>query len=265
MKLRSSGILGLVCFSSMLAFDLKIDCKDVAASSLLDALWFTASVAVNQAITDSKLQGDGNGDGAGQPAPGPPGADGRDGVDGADGRDGVDGQDGADGRDGVDGMDGMDGRDGVDGVDGQDGADGAPGLDATGAVAIASVPATGDLSADSALRGVKFPPNVSTMNVRIGTGRYNIPIDLSNVTPERLGKPLDQLTGDDIAVFVTVQTDANGPPGGPGVPALLFAYYEILDIDAVNLELLVQVKIRTISNVLANADFSMAVYIGSLQ
>ena len=38
MKLRSSGILGLFCFASILAMDVKIDCKDVAMSGLMDAV-----------------------------------------------------------------------------------------------------------------------------------------------------------------------------------------------------------------------------------
>lgn len=319
MKLYSSGLLGFGLFTSFLAFDLKMDCKDVAAASLIDALWFGASIAVNQAIDAQQEQqqtdGQSNGDDTGQTAPGVPGADGLNcwdlngngepdadedvnadgvwdaydcqgaaGAAGAAGANGAAGPPGEPGETGADGLncwdldadgladafedlngDGLVDAQDCQGAPGADGQNGAPGQDATGAIAIAAVPASGELTAANSIRGIKFPPNTSTMNVRVGTGRYNIPIDLSGIDTETLGRPLSSLTAADFAVFVTLETDANGPPGGSGVPLLLFAFYEVLEIDAVNQEALIQVKIRTISNVLANADFSFAAYIPGLQ
>lgn len=319
MKLYSSGLLGFGLFTSFLAFDLKMDCKDVAAASLIDALWFGASIAVNQAIDAQQEQqqtdGQSNGDDTGQTAPGAPGADGLNcwdlngngepdadedvnadgvwdaydcqgaaGAAGAAGASGATGPPGAPGETGADGLncwdldadgladafedingDGLVDAQDCQGAAGADGQNGAPGQDATGAIAIAAVPATGDLTAANSIRGIKFPPDTSMINVRVGTGRYNIPIDLSGIDTDTLGRPLSSLTAADFAVFVTLETDANGPPGGSGVPLLLFAFYEVLEIDAVNQEALIQVKIRTISNVLANADFSFAAYIPGLQ
>ncbi|MEP0847017.1 MAG: hypothetical protein HRF50_09375 [Phycisphaerae bacterium] len=323
MKLYSSGLLGFGLFSSVLAFDLKMDCKDVAAASLIDALWFGASIAVNQAIDAQQEQQqaedqNNGGDNTGQTAPGVPGADGlncwdvngngepdaeedvnADGVwdaydcQGAAGPTGPAGAAGAAGPTGPPGEPGEVGADGLNcwdldadgladaiedingdgvldaqdcqGAPGSDGQNGAPGQDATGAIAIAAVPASGELTTANSIRGIKFPPNASTMNVRVGTGRYNIPIDLSGIDTETLGRPLSSLTAADFAVFVTLETDANGPPGGSGVPLLLFAFYEVLELDAANQEALIQVKIRTISNVLANADFSFAAYIPGIR
>jgi len=140
MKLRSSPILGLALFSLILA-DTNIDCKDVAVSGLMDAMWFGASLALSQATGEDQ---------SGQGQPGAPGADGincwdlngngeddpeedangdgewnaldcqgpagEDGAQGSQGQPGPPGQNGADGQDGRDGRDGADGQDGLSGI-----------------------------------------------------------------------------------------------------------------------------------------------------
>ncbi|GEM_PF-1057357 len=56
MKLRSSVILGFFCFTSILAMDVRLDCKDVAVSGLMDAMWYSASVATTQQLIDENNQ-----------------------------------------------------------------------------------------------------------------------------------------------------------------------------------------------------------------
>ena len=55
MKLRSSPVLGLICLGSILAMDTQLDCKDVAASGLLDALWYNAAVSASNANTQAQI------------------------------------------------------------------------------------------------------------------------------------------------------------------------------------------------------------------
>ncbi len=43
MKVRSTPVLGLICMGSILAMDKNLDCKDIAMSGLLDAIWFNAA------------------------------------------------------------------------------------------------------------------------------------------------------------------------------------------------------------------------------
>jgi len=88
MKLRSPSFVGCVAvLSSLIVADVHFDCKDIAASSLLDSLWFAAGAAANAAAA-------GDGDQAGQPAPGEPGAQGEQGAPGVPGPAGEPGADG---------------------------------------------------------------------------------------------------------------------------------------------------------------------------
>ncbi|MBU0639639.1 MAG: hypothetical protein KKB50_12295 [Planctomycetes bacterium] len=163
MKLRSTPIVGCMTLAmSLFLADLKIDCKDVAAAGLMDAMWFGAAVAVNQQANNTATAG-AQAEQDVPPVPGPQGEQGVPGDPGTAGADGIscwdlnangigdleedinaDGQynaldcqgaagangaDGANGTDGVDGEDGKDGKDGVDGEDGQDGTDGTDGVD----------------------------------------------------------------------------------------------------------------------------------------
>ncbi|MFQ5806321.1 MAG: hypothetical protein ACE5I3_07720 [Phycisphaerae bacterium] len=129
MRLRSSPILGLICLGSILAMDTRLDCKDVAINGLLDAVWFGAGMAANQAMIDANQGQQGErGD------PGAPGANcwdlNDDGVN--DPNEDVNGDGVWDTFDcqGLPGDPGLPGREtpGPPGADGQDGADGADGL-----------------------------------------------------------------------------------------------------------------------------------------
>ncbi len=167
MKVRSSAILGLLCFGSILAMDVRLDCKDIAISGLMDAMWYSAAVATSeQMIQDNQAaQGqpgapgadgincwDLNGNGQNDPeedingdgefnaldCQGPPGEDGQagQGQPGADGADGLncwdlDGDGVQDPAEDVNGDGVWDALDcqGADGRDGIDGQDGADGAD----------------------------------------------------------------------------------------------------------------------------------------
>lgn len=95
MRLRSLSIL--VSLAVMLTLTMgaeDVDCDDIFVSSLLDGLWFAAGAATSQLAADG---GTGDGDQAGQPAPGEPGAQGEQGAPGVPGEQGPAGEPGADG------------------------------------------------------------------------------------------------------------------------------------------------------------------------
>jgi hypothetical protein len=134
---------------AILAMDTQIDCKDVATSGLMDAMWFAAAVetadANAQALVDASAE-----ELAAQTQPGVPGADGEDGVDGVDGTPGancwdlnLNGENDPEedvNQDGVwDTLDCL-GPVGEDGEDGDDGADGEDGDDLTGVIARGWIP-----------------------------------------------------------------------------------------------------------------------------
>lgn len=287
MRLHSSPILGLACMGAILAMDTRLDCKDVAASGLLDALWFSASVAVNQANTQAAIdaaldqqagQGqpgadgapgincwDLNGNGADDPeedvngdgvwdaldCQGTPGADGQDGRPGIPGAPGADGQDGLDGQDGVDGRDGTDGTDGADGADGQD----LTGVIARGVIPGADIPDPGepdyipDPSASFGLLRVYRPDDGSGLPTR---GRYRVVLQL----PEQE----QPYTGEELTVLVSVEavhTDG-GEPGSGGATAQAFGFWELVAIDDAASTAEIEVMVRTAPlNFFTDATFSL--------
>jgi hypothetical protein len=275
MRLRSSPILGLICLGSILAMDTKIDCKDVATTGLLDAMWFSASVAANQ--------GDENGDQSGQGQPGPPGEAGLgcwdlngngvadaeedingDGVWDALDCQGADGADGAPGEQGEQGEPGTPGTPGAPGEPGEPGAPGEPGEDMTGVIARGLIPSNAnyDPALGYGILGVYRPeddpmdPNPPQGPTR---GRYRVHVQL----PQRYddeGNP-DPYTEPEIIVLLSVEAVVIGgaPPGSGGTPAQLFAFWELVELnndqDIVRLE----IQIRSSLNFPTDADFSLVV------
>lgn len=253
MKLRSSSILGLICLGSMLLMDVHLDCKDVAASGLLDAAWFGASLAVNQAIDEAQgenqatqgepgapgincwdLDGDGvddpeedvNGDGVWDAldCQGPPGEPGQAGQ----GTPGPPGPQGPQGPQGEPGPQGPAGPPGQDGVDGQDGQDGEDGQDLTGVIARAVIsgtaPETFDPNNAVGIAAVYRPeddpldPDPPAGPTR---GRYRLHVQL----PPR-GEPY---TADDLVTLVSVDPPAAG--GGDGIDSSLIGMWQLFSID----------------------------------
>ena len=136
MRLRSLSIL--VSLAVMLTLTMgaeDVDCDDIFVSSLLDGLWFAAGAATSQLAADG---GTGDGDQAGQPAPGEPGAQGEQGAPGVPGPAGEPGADGlscwdlngdgvADPAEDINGDGDFNALD-CQGADGLDGQPGEPGL-----------------------------------------------------------------------------------------------------------------------------------------
>ena len=117
MRLRSLSIL--VSLAVMLTLTMgaeDVDCDDIFVSSLLDGLWFAAGAATSQLAADGAT---GDGDQAGQPAPGEPGAQGEQGAPGVPGEQGPPGEPGAQGEPGDPGAPGEQGLPGEPGAPGE--------------------------------------------------------------------------------------------------------------------------------------------------
>jgi hypothetical protein len=273
MKLRSSPMLGLVCMGLVLAMDTNVDCKDVATSGLLDAMWFSAGVAVGNANTQAQIDAI-NDELAGQQQPGAPGAPGvncwdlnGDGVN--------DPAEDANG-DGVwDALDcqGAAGQDGLNGQDGQNGQDGEDGEDLTGVIARGWIPGA-DYDA--------FPPEVGATYVPPAGDAVGI---LSACRPEpeagdpnyptpgeyhvRVALPQrdEAYTRSEIVVLISVEARRMG--GDPGPLYQLFGYWQILpdnlDGDVVQgdvLELKIIVKAGSLPSMFpADGNFSIVVMV----
>jgi len=235
--------------SSLIVADVHFDCKDIAASSLIDGLWFAASVSANQATNAAD-------NGAGQPAPGAPGEPGLDcwdlndnGVEDAEedvNGDGVwdaldcqgpQGPQGPEGPEGSAGAPGETGEEGEKGDPGDTGDQGDPGQDVTGVIARGVIGADGTLLSGSRVQYVEHPQ----------LGVYFIGIEL----PDEL-LPADP---DEFGTLITIELNSIG--GDDGLAALLFGYYEVESITDNILR--VQVQIRTVTNALRNSDFTIAV------
>lgn len=250
MRLRSSPVVGLICFGSVLAMDTHLDCKDVAASGLLDAAWFGASIVVNQALDEA--QGENQ---AAQGKPGPPGAPGIDCWDlngngsndpeedvngdgvwdahdcqGPAGEPGQAGQSmpGSPGPQGPPGEDGADGADGQDGEDGQDGTNGTDGVDLTGVIARGVIPGTDPGSFDPndavGIDGVFRPeddpldPDPPAGPTR---GRYRVHV--------RLPQRPEPYTAEDLVTLVSVDPPAAGG-AGDGIDSSLIGMWQLFSI-----------------------------------
>jgi hypothetical protein len=265
MKVRSSATLGMISFVSILGMDAGLDCKDVAASGALDAIFFFAS-----------SQSGGTGNGTGQPAPGTPGEQGPQGEQGAPGVPGAQGSagpagpggpagpagpagatgpagaDGATGAQGPEGPAGATGATGATGPQGPAGAQGAPGVPGDSQLLVnAYISATGTF--DSTLAGAKLIKNVVWTN----PGRYDITLDLSSV-------PVDQRPTTIAEAGVLVQVEAV-PASSAGEAILNFAYYEIpaatFQPFGTPAEVTVKVQIRNIVNLFSNNAFTF-VFLG---
>jgi hypothetical protein len=247
MKLKSAPIAG--CLLLTLAMGPNIDCDDIFLSSLVDGLWFAASVGVSQA-------GDAANGGTGQPAPGAPGEPGLDcwdlndnGVEDAEedvNGDGVwdaldcqgpQGPEGPEGPEGPAGAPGEAGEEGEKGDTGDKGDQGDSGQDVTGVIARGVIGADGTLLSGSGVQYVEHPQ----------LGVYFIGIEL----PDEL-LPADP---DEFGTLITVELNSIG--GDDGLAALLFGYYKVESITDTILR--VQVQIRTVTNALRNSDFTIAV------
>ena len=276
MKLRSSPMLGLVCMGLVLAMDTNVDCKDVASSGLLDAMWFSAGVAVGNANTQAQIDAN-NDELAGQQQPGAPGAPGvncwdlnGDGVN--------DPQEDANGDGLWDAFDcqgpaGQNGVDGVDGQDGQNGQDGEDGQDLTGVIARGWIPGA-EYDAFPPDLGFVYVPDAGTTvgilsayrpdpeagNPSVPTpGEYHVRVAL----PER-EQPYMR---DEIVVLISVE--ARRMLYDPGPLYQLFGYWQIvpdvLDGDVIVgdvLELKIIVKAGSLPSMFpADGNYSIVVMV----
>jgi hypothetical protein len=292
MKLRSAPLAGCVALSFVL-MDLKVDCKDVAASTLFDALWFAAATSANQQNSNgSGTGGNGNAnDNSGRPTPGAPGAEGPQGERGAPGAPGAPGAQGEQGEQGEPGPAGADGAQGdpgpagaagepgpagADGADGAAGQDGAPGQDcwdlnsnmradadedANGDGAVDVLDCQGDVSGVlangvvNADGSLRNGRNISSAHAVDGQGDPRIGAYV--VTADLNSFTNLPQNGLDFAVFVTVQANT-AEPGGGGETAILVPHYTILSY--LNGELRIQVQITDIVSRLGNnSTFSILV------
>ena len=287
MKLNSSPVLGLICMTSIFAMDTKLDCKDVAVSGLLDAMWFSASVATTQSMIDAAAAE--NQAQQGEPgAPGTPGINcwdlngdgindlGEDvngdgvwdvldcqGLDGqsTQGAPGAPGADGADGSNGVNGQDGADGNDGVDGNDGTDGAD-LTGVVARGVIPGADVPDPNDpggadwIPADKTMVGIERVYRPASGSSVPSRGRFRVIVELPDRTADYMAEEITVLVS-----IEAVHTDG-GPPGSGGTTAQAFGFWEIVEIDNVAGTLELEVMVRSAPlNFYIDATFSIVVLI----
>ena len=247
MKLRSSPILGLVCMVTVLAMDTQVDCKDIASSGLLDAMWFSAAVAVAGENTQTAIAAN-NEEQAGQSQPGAPGAAGincwdlnGDGVDDADedvNDDGVwdaldcQGTDGATGASGTDGTDGVDGTDGTDGANGTNGTDGQDGADLTGTLARGWIPGADhdqfpfDLGAVFVPAAGKAVNIISAVRPEPEAGNPSYPTPGEYIVQVALPERDTVYTRDEIVVMISVE--ARRLDQDPGPLYQLFGYWQIM-------------------------------------
>lgn len=295
MKLRSSAILGFFCFGSILAMDYKIDCKDIAASGLMDAIWYSAAVSTAQDLIDQN-----NTDNQGQQgAPGAPGAGGvncwdldGDGLNDADedtngdgewnaldcqgssGEDGLTTQ-GAPGAPGADGLDGTNCWDlnanGVFDVETEDFNDngeadiddcrGADGSDFSAVIARGLIP------------GAEIPDDadwIPAAGTALNIQRVYRPETLPGAPPSmgryRVVVKLPDRGSDYLQPEIVVLVSASvprvdgSPPGTGGATAQLFVFWEVVVIDNTAGTVEFEVQCRTAPlNFFTDATFSMVV------
>jgi hypothetical protein len=279
MKLRSSPVLGFVCMGLVLAMDTDVDCKDLASGGLLDAMWFSAAVAVSDANTRD-LIAENNDEIAGQQQPGAPGAPGincwdlnGDGVNDADEDVNGDGLWDALDCQGSAGQDGVDGSDGQNGLDGQDGQNGGDGEDLTGVIARGWIPGADYdafplevgavyVSPDGAAVGIlsAYRPEPEAGDPNFPTpGEYHVRVAL----PQRD----EAYTRSEIVVLISVE--ARRMQSDPGPLYQLFGYWQILpdilDGDVILgdvLELKIMVKAGSVPSMFpADGNFSIVVMV----
>lgn len=239
MKLRSSALLGFVCFGSILAMDFRLDCKDVAAAGLMDAIWYSASVSTAQDLIDQN-----NTDNQGQQ--GAPGAPGEGGVNCWDiNGDGV--NDAAEDVNGDGVWDAMDcqgasgeaglttqGAPGAPGADGADGASGSDGLNCwdlngNGVFDVATEDVNGNGEPDiEDCRGADGQTLVNTVASGVIPGD-EIPL----IDPDFPNDPgADWIPPDDSVVGITrVYRPAPYTPGAPPIPGRYRVVLKLPDRD----------------------------------
>lgn len=230
MKLWSSPTLGFMCIASVLAMDTKLDCKDVAASGLIDALFFGATSVVAGSQQGQTQQAEpGPAGPQGEPGPqgpqGDPGEAGQNGLDapGTPGAQGDKGDSGQPGRNGSAGINCWDlnsnsvadpdedvNADGV--IDARDcaGADGQNAID--------NVIGRGFIDGDGTVSQTAL--NVISVT-RVFEGIYEILIDLTNLDAARRPQ-----TKEDLSVLITLETFSDSEFGDFVVAKLHWAFYE---------------------------------------
>jgi hypothetical protein len=271
MRVRSTPVLGLICLGSILAMDTEIDCKDVAMSGLLDAIWFSASTQITGQQGEQGEQGeqgapgapgencwDANGNGIQDPdedvngdgawntldCQGPAGEDGQSGqsIRGEPGESGLmcwdlneNGEPDPDEDINQDNV--WDARD-CQGQPGAPGEPGEPGEDLTGVIARGWIPGF-ELDLFPRTPGFIYDPGDSAVGIdsayRPLVGDPNDPI----VTPGRYRVlvPLPERDGPyyrtEIVVLVSLEkSHVDGAPhGSGGTPVQMFGYWEIVNVD----------------------------------